>query len=76
MLLSHGHLQRLPLISIVRTHIFGKIVVDKNPRFARLGTGQLAQLGAPSHFLGMHLEKCRGLCQIERAHIYFELEVF
>lgn len=54
MLLSKGHLQRLPLISIVRAHIFGKVVVDKNPRFARLGSGQLAELGAPPYFLGVH----------------------
>lgn len=68
MLLSQCHLQRLPWISIVRAHIFGKVVGNKNPGFAGLGTRQQPPLCAASHFLGMHPEKCGGLCQVKGLH--------
>lgn len=50
-------------------HIFGKVVIDKNPCFARLRAGQQTQLGAAAHFLRVHVEKCGGLCQVERVHL-------
>jgi hypothetical protein len=52
----------------VRTHVVGKVVVDKNPCLARLGTGQKSQLGAAPHFFRVHAEKGGSLSQIERVH--------
>src|ERR1039457_1122473 len=69
MFLSRCHLQRLPRISIVPAHIFGKVVINKNPCFTGLRAWQQAQLGAAAHFLRMHVEKCGSLCQVERVHL-------
>jgi hypothetical protein len=52
----------------VRAHVFGKIVVNKNPCLARFGTRQQSQLGTPTHFFRVHVQESRSLLQIERVH--------
>jgi hypothetical protein len=52
----------------VRTHVFGKIVVNKNPCLARFGTRQQSQLGTAAHFFRVHVKEGSGLLQIERVH--------
>jgi len=69
MILSRCHLQRLPLNSIVRTHVVGKVVFDKNPCLAGLRAGQQTQLGAAAYFLWVHMEEGGGLVQIEGMHV-------
>jgi hypothetical protein len=52
----------------VRTHVFGKVVVKKNPTFPRFCSGQQSQLGAAAHFFRVHVEKGGSLLQIEGIH--------
>jgi len=53
----------LPVLRIKRSHISSKIIDEKDPPTANLGTGNDARLGSTTQFLGMTTEKIGGLAQ-------------
>jgi len=55
-------------LSVKRAHPLGKILFQEYPGAAWLGAGQQAQLGAPSHFLLVHVQEGSGFRQGEGSH--------
>jgi len=46
----------LPRLSVERTHVLGKVVVEEDPTAPRLGGRDGAELRPAAHFFRMHLE--------------------
>jgi hypothetical protein len=61
-------LQRLPIRSIKRAQVIGKVILDKHPALAHFGSRYTASLGAAAEFFGMQLEKSGSLFKIKRLH--------
>jgi hypothetical protein len=68
-ILSQHHLQRLPVASIKRAHVIGKVRFEKHPALAHLGGRNTASLGTAAQFFGMQLEETGGLFEIKRLHV-------
>ena len=47
-------------MSVKRAHPLGKVLFQKNPRTSRLGAGQLAEFGAATYFLLVHVQEGGG----------------
>jgi len=62
-------LQRLPVRSIERANVIGKVRFKEHPALAHLGGRNTALFGAAAQFFGVQLEKHGSLCKIECFHI-------
>lgn len=62
------HLQRLPIGTIKRAQVLGKVFLQKDPRAADLGAGDSASLGALAEYFRVDAQKCGRFFESESVH--------
>jgi hypothetical protein len=59
----------LPVGSIKRAQINGKVSFEEHPALAHFGGRNTASLGPAAQFFGVQFEKRGSLCEVERLHV-------